>query len=271
MNSEADVVSLTKALEKIVPAEADLSRFDEVECLASMRDIGMFLSSIRRHGQQPLDVLPSAEPVLRELGVRTNMVPRETLNHYVVWNPEGSRERLYTGDPMESILMKSIRTTLPRLGTSIEICRQLHEVDIRDARAAELLGELAENLGPFASSMAVVLRDVTPIFFAQSMRPFFDDVTVGDRDYRGLAAAHMPLALVDLALWSSDHPDTQYEQFWRPSVEYVVPHLRDDFDDWKQRPSLVSRAAAAVEDDSAPRNALGDALAALAESLGTLA
>src|SRR5262245_26557700 len=97
MNGQADLTALMNALRSIVPAAEHIRRFTPLECLAAMRDLGMFLGSIKRHGVQPVLAVPEVEAALLALGTRTDLVPRDTVHHYACWNPRGARQRMYTG------------------------------------------------------------------------------------------------------------------------------------------------------------------------------
>ncbi len=82
MNRTADTQALTAVLDQILPGPDQLAAMSFHECLAAMRDIGLFLGSLKRHGTQPIDAVSRLEPILLELGRRTDMIPRDTVHHY---------------------------------------------------------------------------------------------------------------------------------------------------------------------------------------------
>lgn len=91
MNAQADVSALECALRSLIPTEARIGEFSIPECLAAMRDLGLCLGSLKRHGVEPIAAVPQVEAPLVRLSRRTEMVPRDTVYHYGPWNPAGRR------------------------------------------------------------------------------------------------------------------------------------------------------------------------------------
>ncbi|MCD0444091.1 DUF1864 family protein [Glycomyces sp. A-F 0318] len=267
MNAGADVRALTAALRRLTPSLPEVAAFDFCECLAAMRDLGLLLGSIKRHGVQPLPEVPGLETVLVELGRRTEMIPRDTVHHYTEWNPLGPRQRMYTGDPQETVLMGGPRASIPELGQALERCAALADTDVADPAFAPLLQELGDHLAAFETVIADVVARVSPEFFAQQMRPYYEEVAVAGRDWLGPAAAHVPLYLADLALWASDDNDPAYEAFLEESAEHTLPAWRGLVRQWRDRPSIVRRLREAAEPDPAPWGAHLTALHRVMRSL----
>ena len=245
MNASADLSAMADAVRVLLPTDCELAMYSCEECLAVMRDFGLLLGSIKRHGTQPLTLVPELEPVLLELGRRTDMIPRDTVHHYTEWNPRGPRQRMYTGKPQEGFLMDAVRLSLPHLGQAVELCKVLSNLDPTESAFEAALEALAEQVSFFDQAITEVVAKVTPEFFAQEMRPYYEEVTVSGIDYLGPAAAHVPLFLVDLAVWASDHGDPTYETFLHEGVQHTLPQWRDLVPVWEQKPSLVSQVSAA--------------------------
>lgn len=241
MNAAADLPRLIVALRALLPSVERANAYSLPECLAAMRDIGMFLGSIKRRGCEPVEVAPGLEEVLVTLACRTGMIPRDTVHHYIRWNPRGSRERMYTGDRMEHLLMLSVRNSLPSVMVAIGLCRRLAELEPDDLRFTALANELVGSLRAMEDAIDTVLANVSPEFFALTMRPYFEEIRVAGRTYLGPAAAHVPLSLVDLKLWASDNSTDEHREFLRESVHYGVPQWRELYRDWPREPSLVTR------------------------------
>jgi monodechloroaminopyrrolnitrin synthase len=239
MNRRGEVSELAAALRRIMPTNFQVSEFTPVECLAAMRDIGMLLCSIKRHGVQPVPTVPEIEPILLALASRTNLVPRDTLQHYTCWNPRGTRRRTFTGDPQETHLIGAVCTAMPRLSRAITTCERVIILEPGDPECAVRLDEIAWQLRVMVDAIDRVMAHVSPTFFARGLRPFFEEVTVAGRSYLGPAAATMPIALVDLALWASDHGDGPYTAFHRGAIDYSPPHWRKLYRVWLERPSLA--------------------------------
>src|SRR5690606_8093410 len=246
MNADADAKWLVTVLRDVTPAATDVADLGTAECLAAMRDLGMVIGSVKRHGMEPLDAVPDLEKVLIILGDRTGMVPRDTVHHYIRWNPTGPRERMYTGHRMERLLMSSVRVSLPRMSAAVDLCRQLWDISPNDLSFAVVAQELVALLRSMEDAIDIAVANVTPEFFARTMRPFFEDIRVGDRRFLGPAAAHVPLALVDMALWASDHGSPEYTKYAAESAWYGLPGWRDLFDEWVAGPSVVSRLKTAI-------------------------
>jgi hypothetical protein len=269
MNDRADVGALVHAVRDILPTADDLGRFSWQECLAAMRDIGLFLGSIKRHGTEPVVAVPRLEPVLLGLARRTDMIARDTIHHYAQWNPTGVRQRMYTGQPAETILIDAVRTVLPPLSDAIEICGSLFERSPWEPEFAPLLAQLAGRIQYFTRSIADVVEHVTPEFFARVMRPYFEEITVSGEILLGPAAANIPLFLIDLAVWASDHGDPGYTRFMTESVRHTLPQWRTLLPLWSGRPSLVTRVTTTIRTHpvASPDTPLREATVALRATL----
>src|ERR1700722_8670401 len=94
-NKAGDISELVSALQAMCRIVSLESR-NYYELLAIVRDLGILAGSLRRHGQEPLALVPELEPIFLRAGVLTDLIPRDTLMHYTVWNPSGLRLRRYT-------------------------------------------------------------------------------------------------------------------------------------------------------------------------------
>ncbi|MGH3877751.1 MAG: monodechloroaminopyrrolnitrin synthase PrnB family protein [Actinophytocola sp.] len=247
INAAGDLRALVVALRRLLPDERVVANYRFDECLAAMRDLGMLIGSVKRHGIEPCSVVPEAVPVLQALGRRTSMVPRDTVHHYTQWNPLGQRCRMYVGDPQERILQDSVRLVFPHMVAALDLCADLSGIEPWDPEFPVLLAELTERVGTMIEAMDMVTSGVTPEFFARVLRPYFEEVTVGDEILLGPAAAQVPLWLVDLAVWASDRSEPEYAKFLAESVPYSLPRWRDYYDSWLLPPSLVTRLVHALE------------------------
>ncbi|MDJ1137543.1 monodechloroaminopyrrolnitrin synthase PrnB family protein [Streptomyces iconiensis] len=248
-NGTADIAAMAAALRTLVPALPEAGAYSADEALAAMRDLGIFLGSLKRHGTEPLSLVPEALPVLTELGRRTGMVPRDTVHHYCTWNPVGERRRMYTGDAQEAHLQDSVRMVFPSLRDGLEKGSSLSETDPLDPKFALLMDELAALLECMVESITMVIDRVSPHWFARELRPYFEEITVGGRVLLGPAAAQVPLWLLDQVVWASDHAEPEYAEFLRESVPYSLPRWRAFYGHWSVVPSVVSRLVQCYGDD----------------------
>ncbi|MET7638433.1 monodechloroaminopyrrolnitrin synthase PrnB family protein [Streptomyces sp. NPDC005438] len=249
LNHHGDHRAILGELARLLPA-AEAPR-DPEHCLAALRDLGLFLGSLKRWGLQPTTELPRLDPLLRSLGRRTDMVPRDTVHHYTTWNPVGTRQRMYTGDPQEAHLQESVRGVFPDLHQGLDLLDALTDTAVEDPRFADTAHALADRLDGLTHSIARVSREVSPEFFARTMRPYFESITVDGRTLLGPTATQVPLWLFDQALWASDRALPEYRAFLRDSVPYALPSWRRLFHRWAHHPSLVSRLAAALGPEDA--------------------
>ncbi|MFI0984654.1 monodechloroaminopyrrolnitrin synthase PrnB family protein [Streptomyces exfoliatus] len=266
MNAAADVPALTVALRALLP---DLDRAAEWSvdgALAAMRDLGILLGSLKRHGVQPLTAVPEALPVLELLARRTDMVPRDTVHHYTTWNPVGPRRRSYTGHPTEALLQESVRMVLPGLVAALDDCGRIARLEPYDPGFAAALDRVARHVRAMVDSIDLTVARVSPEYFALTLRPYYEDIEIAGRDYLGPAAAQVPLWLVDLTLWQCDRPDPAYDAFLAEAVPYALPAWRAFHARHRGGVSAVSKLSAAVSWEGADR--LPPSLTASAEALG---
>ncbi|MBF6169662.1 DUF1864 family protein [Streptomyces gardneri] len=272
MNASADVLALAARLRVLVPDMGLVASFSLEQALGAMRDLGLFLGSLKRHGVQPVEAVPEVEPVLVALGRRTDMIPRDTVHHYTEWNPTDGRQRMYTGDPQEGFLMNGPRMSMPHLGDAVDQCVRLAALEPDDAAFPALLASIAENIGCFDKAISMVVEKVTPEFFAREMRPYFEEVTVAEMTFLGPAAAHVPLFLVDLLVWASDHSALTYDDFIDEAAQHTLPQWRSLVDAWRRSPSVVTKVTQALQSVAPhePPPALRDAAVALSMTLRAL-
>ncbi|GAA4781111.1 monodechloroaminopyrrolnitrin synthase PrnB family protein [Streptomyces sanyensis] len=265
MNAVADVRALSVALRALLPSTEEAAAFGVTDALAAMRDLGVLLGSLKRHGVQPLDAVPEALPVLRRLARRTDMVPRDTVHHYTAWNPTGRRQRMYTGDPMEGRLQDAVRMVFPRLVACLDACAELARLEPYDSGFATVLDRIGALAGAMVDSIDLTVARVSPVFFARELRAYFEEIDVGGEEYLGPAAAQVPLWLVDLTLWQCDRGDADYDAFLDASVRYSLPSWRAHRDAHRGGISAVSKLSAAFSWEGPA--AVPAVLAASAEAL----
>lgn len=244
-NADADIPQLQGALEALCrKASVDHRNHDEV--LAIIRDIGILVGSIRRHGGDPALLVPSLGPLLTRAAMLTELVPRDTLMHYTIWNPEGPRLRTYTDHPQEPDLIASIRKSLPAIREATR-----HLFDIRDhalhnrrvLRSTYLIGY---NLKHFLLGLHYAMRRVEPDVFIQRFRPFFEPISINSLSHRGPGAVTMPLHVFDYLLWGSSEADPHYQQFTADYIPYNTGEFRQYYCRARNTPSFVDRLEAAL-------------------------
>ncbi|MFT3859663.1 MAG: DUF1864 family protein [Aquabacterium sp.] len=228
-----------------------------------MRDIGIVLGSLKRHGVEPVRAVPAVEQPLIELGAATDMVPRDTVHHYTSWNPTDHRRRTYTGQPQEIWLQDAVVRVFPSLSASLAISDVLSHMSPHDVRFGPMITMLHESGRAMVDAIDSVTEKVTPAFFAQVLRPYFEDIEVRGERYLGPAAAQAPLWLVDLCVWASDRNEADYKTFLIESVHYSLPSWRAFYNRHSHDVSLVTKVAEALDgctgepDENLMRSATG--------------
>ncbi|MFJ1705837.1 monodechloroaminopyrrolnitrin synthase PrnB family protein [Kitasatospora sp. NPDC088346] len=272
LNAGGDVAALARELDALVAGGRPGRQVDVRDRLAVLRDLGMFLGSLRRHGVEPLDAVPGAGPVLLELGAAVGMVPRDTVLHYGVWNPAGPRRRMFTGAAEEGVLIDAVRVSAPAVERAALALAGLEGLKPDEPAFADGCEEAAARLAVLPEVAARVAGSVDPAtFFMSRLRPYMEDVRVGDRRYFGPAAAHVPLYLVDHLLWSGDRPDPGHLLLQEELTGYGLPAWAALHRERAGRPT-VATVLARAQAEAGPRpgadlRRTADAVAGLLRSL----
>jgi monodechloroaminopyrrolnitrin synthase len=271
MNEAGDAQAIVTLLRKLVGAAQGVEP-RRADSLAAMRDLGIVIGSVKRHGLEPVDAVPPLERVLLALAARTEMIPRDTIHHITRWNPRGPRERTYTGQPSERMLGLAVRTSLPPLMAAVDLCGMLAAETVGTAAFAVHSVELAGHLRALENSIDLTTSAVTPEFFGRVLRPYLQEVRVAEASYFGPTAAHLPVSLVDLAVWASDRSTPAYRDQGRQLGAHGVAEWLPLYDEWSVKPSLVTRIADALHgtDRLPPGHDLRVAAEALMRALRSL-
>lgn len=242
MNAAADVRELAKSIRQLVGRAREVELLEVPDRLAAMRDVGMFLSSLQRHGVEPLEAVPEATDTLLAWGLSVDMVPRDTVLHYGVWNPPGKRQRTFLGAREENVLIDAVRVGTLLIDDIAPTLAGLAELRPSDTAFGEICHAAADQLETLPEVMHDVYRNVDPVeFYAARLGPFMTDVVVADRQYYGPAPVHVPLYLIDRLVWSSDHGDADLRYFQHDLVKYGLPQWRRLFEHIEGAPSLITR------------------------------
>ncbi len=256
MNSNADVKALADTCYDLLPRPSQLKSFSYYEAAAAMRDIGFFLGSIKKHGKEPVEVIPELDYVLDVLGNMTSLPPRDTLIHYTVWNPADLRCRTYTGTTDEQQLIKSVQIAMLPVIKAIYGLVRLHEMDPADQEFASQALTVADDFQQMIEGIIYARRNVSTEVFANTLRYYFDPIQLHGKTYLGPGAVEMPVFVYDHLLWSSRSEDLVYNQFKETYLPYVLPYLRETYDQFRRRPSLLEKVCDALEQDNNRQDAL---------------
>lgn len=262
-NRQADTAAIATAVREIVPDIERAALMDPFTAAAATRDLGMLLASLKRHGVQPIDAVPEVERVMLCYGQITGMAPRETVLHYTLWNPAGPQQRRFTDDPSEAGLIDAVRLATPGIDTTVALLARARVLPANSAEFVEACDAAAHTLEPLAEAMKVVRARVDPVFFATVLRPYFEPIRLGGRQYSGMAAAPLAVGLIDHLLWSSDCGDPSYREFQAHLMEYALPGGKRLYHATLGRPSLAARFIAECKRAVGPRPLLAAGTVAL--------
>jgi hypothetical protein len=266
-NRAGDAASIRLALADIAPSRERVSVMTVPEAIAALRDLGMLASSLMRHGVDFTAVIPGLEPRLIELGAKVDMVPRDTVYHYGVWNPAGPRERSFTGDPAEASLIDAARTAAPAIDATLQQLIATLDEPLSSPTFAEGCRDATDRLAQILCSIGKAKREIPPLFFAQTLRPYFTDLRIGGATYAGASAAPLSVCIVDHLLWSSDCADRAFCDFQLEQIRYNLPRWRRLYASTLGQPSLTTRLLAAAKRGPPPT---AEAFAAVASVLQVL-
>ena len=248
-NASKDTWSMVEMLYRYLPVPAVLNSFDYGKAIASMRDIGMLLGSLKRHGVEPVEAVPELDYILGELSHKTDLPPRDTLIHYSSWNPAGERMRTYTGTEDEKYLIRSVQIAMHPLLDAIYGLIRLYHTPLDDPGFLEVCTEVNESFKAMVDAIVLAKRKVSPMVFANELRFYFDPITLYGRAFIGPGAVEMPVFVFDHVLWSTDSDDAEYNEFKTTYLPFVLPEIREIYYDFAQRDSLVKRVKKELEAD----------------------
>ncbi|HYX50808.1 MAG TPA: monodechloroaminopyrrolnitrin synthase PrnB family protein [Ktedonobacteraceae bacterium] len=261
-NAHGDLKNLASLLRTLCK-RVDLKSRTHNDVLAIVRDIGIVAGSIRRHGECPVGLVPELEPALVKSGELTDLPPRDTLMHYTIWNPKGSRTRTYTNHDQEPNLIESMRISLPAISSATRKLVRLQSLNLQSPRTAQIAASIADDLKVFIAGLNHSKNNVAPDVFITEFRPFFEPFMVGHSALRGPGAVTMPLHIFDFILWGSSEPNEAYQQFTSDYIPYNLSEFRHYYLESRNNPTFLDRL------ESESDNLLGPEIQPLLSAVAT--
>ena len=263
-NRKKDIIQLVLLLVDLLPTHNEAEAFDAYEANAAVRDIGILIGSVKRHGVEPVNVIPHLEEKMNLLAAKNGLPPRDTLLHYTIWNPTNHRRRTYTGTDDESYLIDSVVVAMDPLVAAIGLLEQLHRTPMQSPGYAGICGEVQQVFGKVVEGVVMARRFVSPAYFANELRLYFDPIHLNSRTYLGPGAVEMPMFVFDHLLWSSDCPDAEYRTFKETYVPYLHHDMRRTYRAFDGKASLVTQACRHADECGQLSQAVYESLKALA-------
>lgn len=214
--------------------------WDFEDFAAAMRDVGLIMGSLRRHGVEPVAAWPALEPWLVEVGARTDLPPRDTLLHYTMWNPSRAL-RTYTDLTEEARLIEAVRMAYPALESALGQLVGLFSTPLESPDFEAATGRIVEELSRVRDAAVYTYRFVDRRVFVESIRPYFEPIHVDGRDILGPGAVAMPLFVFDHVLWSASVDEPSYVRFKEDYLPITLPHIRRIYDRFGEEGCLIDR------------------------------
>lgn len=197
-----------------------LSRiFSELEAKAAVRDVGIIVSSLEKHGIT-LAQLPHLETLLVEFAKITQEIPFKTVFSASTRNCQKNRMRTFTDDEQEKAFIRGLFKGMVNMPLCIHKLLELMTVSISNLYFSDLIQEIRTHFSGMIVGMVNVRRSVTADFFTNVLHSYFLPVKVAGRIYAAESAAQMPILLVDRILWSAHIQDAAYEEYYVNNLQY---------------------------------------------------
>lgn len=239
LNEGKAVGAIIDILSANLPEVSRIESMILTEAHAATRDMGMLMASVKRHGVEPANAIPGLEPVMLALANKTGMIPRETIMHYSVWNPDGERRRTFIGSIDEHRTIESLKIGVPGLEQSIRNISDLYFVSPYSEEFSLYCDDIEFYFTSMIDAIVYSVQHVSPRAFALEMRPYYDPIIIGGQEYMGVGPVNLPIFVFDLILWASEVTDRSYKVFREHLIPILTPQFREIFAMFQRKHSLV--------------------------------
>jgi hypothetical protein len=246
-NAAGDIHQIVRATQHTCRS-ASLEHRNYHELLAIIRDIGILVGSLKKHGEEPAAAIPELEATLLRAGALTDLIPRDTVMHYTIWNPSGARLRCYSDEPQEPHLIESVRISLPATRDATRCLFELRDYPLHTSEAVRWADQIALHLKNFVLGLHYAMRRVDATVFIEKIRPFYEPIKIDGRELRGPGAVMMPLHIFDYLLWGSSEPNPLYQRFTWDYIAYNTAEFREYYFRARNTPSLLDRLESCLLD-----------------------
>jgi monodechloroaminopyrrolnitrin synthase len=216
----------------------NIKSLDEVSAMAAARDLNMVASAVTKFGV-PMYEVPHLEELLLLLTEKTNEVPTDTVFGYGARNPAGSRQRSFTKTEEETLFIESFSDGMNGLVATLAGLETVQSMKIFDSRYASLVKESTQYLKEMQEAILRVRKHITPDFFTNRLRPFFDPKSLRGQTYFAAGGAQMPVTMIDLLLWGVEDPDRTYVGYRNENLRYLPRAFRSKVEVIMGRSSIL--------------------------------
>jgi hypothetical protein len=243
-----DIHPLAEFLSDVVSVVSlsDVTLLDEVSAMAAARDLNMLASVVTRFGV-PMHKFSHLEELLLILARKTNEVPTDTVFGYGLRNPTGPRQRSFTRTDEETMFIESFSNGMNGLVVTLSGLESVQSMKFSDSRYALLVTESVQYLQQMQEAILVVRKGITPDFFTNRLRPFFDPKTIRGQTYFAAGGAQMPVTMIDLLLWGVEDVDRTYVSYRNENFRYLPRSYRSKVEVFMRMPSILKSVRALTE------------------------
>lgn len=233
MNNAKDSNSLINLARITTETTLTLGVKHPVHVHAIARDLGILIGSIARLDINPIETVPGLESVLQRIRDYRGMSPYHTVFDYALWDPSDERRRTFTKSEQEIVFIEQVNLGLLSL---FEVNAILKNIDLESSDAASKIEQAVIKFQPMIRAIPEVMRRVGAKFFAETMRPFFNPITLDGVVYEGPGGAQMPIILTDQIIWAGKEIPTFYADFVKRNLAYLPVVLKNQIESNLQIP-----------------------------------
>ncbi len=241
LNGDKNTVAIVEFSRRLELAPDRIQCFDPLAARAAIRDLSMVASSLCRGGIG-MEEVPEVEKALIILSNISREVPADTVFSYATRNPEGRRTRTFTTHSQERVFIKGVRRGTENIPLAVRALDIAQGLSVREPRFSAMLLIASEKFAPMVHEMARIRKIVTPTFFTEELRPFFEPKVIGGKTYQAPGGAQTPLILIDNMLWGDQGSGSRYAKYFGENLEYLPLIMRERTATMRSRPPLVFQA-----------------------------
>ncbi|MEH0157492.1 hypothetical protein V6R21_25525 [Limibacter armeniacum] len=181
-NKNDEVRELIAIAQDLTEKAIKLNTTDLYKALAIVRDLGIVAGSIKRLQIAPVKEVEQIDGLLLELSTVTGLPARDTLLHYVLWNPEGDRVRTYTGEQEEVDFINKLRSVLPMDEETLYKLTEMPKVIVGVKSLKQASAALDYPLEQIKDEMAT---EIASPFYKETLQEYFADVIIRGKHLAG--------------------------------------------------------------------------------------
>ena len=227
INTRNDSTALIDQYEEMVQRALCLMEddIDTDSAVAALRDLDFVIGSLLKQGEESLLLSEPSQRALGSLALAAGTVPRGTVYTYAACNPDDNRRRSYTGSQDEFLFIDAVKEGVNALDACADdLTTVLHD--------GSRLGNASQQMGRLVTSIVKVKRGMTPGYFTDNMRPFFNSLRVNGEKYAGPGGAQMQVVAIDSMLWGLGCKDEVYLSYFKDNIKYLTPNQREQLNDF---------------------------------------